>query len=207
MSLVIGIIGEKGAGKEVVGNMIATCAFCRGISIKRHRFSDILNDTLRIWSITQDRSSLQKLARMMIAEFGDSALTKAMRAKIERVDSSIMLVDGVRWETDDLMIRSFPLHISLYVTASIDTRYARSKKRNDRIGEQEKTFDQFQLEECAQNEVYIPCIGSSADYLIVNEGTVEALREKVLSFFDRCITPKLKLQAENNFNKNNLTAL
>ncbi len=202
MKILIGLVGEKGSGKEEFGNILHTLVgrderfASRGPILIRQRFSDILNETLKNWDISNDRANLQKLAQVMNHGFGEGTLTRAVRARFIKDESWILIADGVRWESDEAMIRSIPNNILIYITASPQTRYERSKQRIARTGESEKTFEQFCEEEQAPNEIHISRIGSRADVRIDNIGSIEDFREAVRACYEEWIIPRLKQEGD-----------
>jgi hypothetical protein len=65
MKLVIGLAGLPLAGKETVGNKLQMLFEADGMSVSRHRFSDILRDTLNLWGMPHGRANEQMLAQIM----------------------------------------------------------------------------------------------------------------------------------------------
>jgi dephospho-CoA kinase len=187
MKIVIGLVGEKGSGKETFGNFLMEIA--EGKKIKRIRFSDLLNFTLKLWDLPQTRENLQNLAVIMDTNFGNGTLTSAVSKQIQDIEADIVILDGVRWETDEYLIRSFPMNCLVYITADSDLRYKRLKARQEKKNEA-KTLDQFVREEKAPNEVLIPIIGNRSEYKIENNGSFEELKEKVLKFYSQFISGK-----------------
>lgn len=186
MKTIIGLVGEKGSGKETFGNFLMETspkkisgAFLR---IRRIRFSDILNQTLMLWTIPKTRENLQHLAVVMDTGFGTGTLTDSISNKIKRIDADIVILDGVRWETDEMLVRNFPKNYLIYITADADLRFERLKKRSEKKGEA-KTLTQFLKSEKAKNELLIQKIGKRANVRIVNNGTFEDLKKQVENFY------------------------
>src|SRR4051794_23253557 len=97
-NLIIGLVGQKGAGKECVGNIILELWPSR--SIQRVRSSDVLFDTLQDWGLTANRRNLQRLALVMDHEFGTGTLTTAVGRRMQMLQADVIIFDGIRWETD-----------------------------------------------------------------------------------------------------------
>jgi|GEM_PF-256244 len=201
-SIVIGIVGEKGGGKEMVGDILKMLVegdvrighLLHEVSeqrFSRHRFSDIINESLTLWHLPSTRENQQKFSQMMNTGFGDGTLARAVRTRIMKCATTVVIVDGMRRTSEEEMIRSIPGSMILYVTAPVETRYGRP--RLSRAGEIEKTFEQFLREEEAPTEVEIPYIGARADYRIENVGSREDLEHMVKELFERCIVPRLGL--------------
>jgi dephospho-CoA kinase len=182
--LVIGLVGEKGGGKGTFAELLAAHA-PNGTRVIRVRFSDILRETLDLWHFPPSRANLQNLSKMMDAEFGNGTLAHAMGHRIANLKADIVILDGVRWEADRLLIRSFPQNLLIYVTADSRMRYERLRARGEKSGEAAATFEQFLEEEGAIAERAIPAIAATADVRIVNEGSVEEFRRHVTAVLTR----------------------
>ena len=177
--LVIGLVGEKGAGKETVGNFIGELMPDKKVG--RTRFSDILADTLKIWDIPPTRENLQDLAIVMRKQWGENVLSHAMQHRIETSEDDVIILDGVRWQADVDLIRSFPNNYLIYVTADLQTRYNRLSNRSEKAGEQGMSFEQFMHEETKETELLIPEIGENkANFKIKNNSTVENLKKELM---------------------------
>ncbi len=173
---IIGLVGEKGSGKETFGNLLMEIA--RSKKIKRIRFSDILNYTLKLWDLDPTRKNLQNLAIAMDGAYGAGTLSQAIAKQIKDSDADIVILDGIRWKSDVDLLRSFPKNILVYITADLDIRYHRLKLRQEKKDEA-KTYEQFMKEEQAQNELLIPEIGAKADIKITNNASIEDFKAEI----------------------------
>ena len=197
MKLVIGIVGAPLAGKETFANVVEELLKNDGHSVSRHRFSDILRDTLDLWDVPHGRENEQLLAQFMVNPkfFGQGTLSNAVKAKVSKDTADVGMLDGVRWHSDEAMIRSFPAQgiksLIAYVTANPDVRYARLQKRN-RAGEGATTREMFDMQNKAENEIYIPEIGGRADVILENNyEDVEGFRKDVEAAYLKSIKPLL----------------
>lgn len=201
--IVIGITGEKGGGKETVGDILKTLVLqdvrigrllyeIKQTRFSRHRFSDIINESLTLWHLSQTRENQQKFGQMMNIGFGEGTLANAVRARVMSGDAPIIVVDGIRRASEEEMIRSIPGSVVLYVTAPVEVRYGRP--RLSRPGEHEKTFEQFLREEAAPTEIEIPTIGARADYKIENMGSRKELGGVVREWYEKSIISQLGLE-------------
>ena len=126
----------------------------------------------------------------------ENILANTVKRRALADPNSITGLDGVRWREDETMVRSFPsdvLSILIYTTADADIRYKRLKKRKEKTGEDELNREQFDREEKTHTEIFIPQIGSRADWRIDNNGTEAELTDKVDEFFRSQIKPILPL--------------
>lgn len=174
--ILIGLVGEKGSGKETVGQLFIQLLPEKKIA--HIKFSDLLKETLDLWSIPLTRTNLQDIAIIMDQHFGDGTLAFAMKQRIKKLDADIVILDGVRWDADIKLINSFKKHFLIYVTADIKTRFERIAKRVEKVGEG-KDYEQFLKEEEKPNEVGIPRLGAKADFKIENNGNFETLKKKL----------------------------
>lgn len=193
--IVIGLVGEKGSGKETFGNLLQEILLDQ--KIYRIRFSDILVDTLKIWDIPKTRENLQKLAVVMKNGFGEERLPHAVETRINQSDADIVLIDGIRWMADVNFLKSFDKNLLVYITANLKIRYERLKNRSEKVYEEATTFEQFMKEEQAENELLIPKIGSGADYKIINNGTFEQFKKEVRAFREERLKPILSPQTSS----------
>lgn len=183
MKLIIGLVGEKGGGKETFGELLISLLPNKRIC--HIRFSDLLAETLNLWSIPKTRQNLQKIAVAMKDEFGVNTLPDALFDKINQVECDIVLLDGVRWESDVKLVRNFKENVLVYVTADLMVRYNRIRKRNEKAFEDATSFEQFMKEEKAENELLIPKIGHEADFMAINNTSVEDLKKQIQHFISQ----------------------
>ncbi|OGE17693.1 hypothetical protein A2769_01435 [Candidatus Daviesbacteria bacterium RIFCSPHIGHO2_01_FULL_37_27] len=181
--LVIGLTGENGAGKETFTRLLTEFAEEKQKTIGIETFSSILFETLESWHISTTRGNLQELPRIMIQAYGDNVLADAVYQRILERDENIIILDGARRESDLAMIKKFPNNIFIYITAEPEIRWKRLLLRGQKTGEKEKTWEQFLEEEKAESELEISKIGASADFKIVNNGTMEEYRKQVEEFY------------------------
>lgn len=185
--LVIGLVGEKGGGKGTAVPLISE-ALPPGTRCVGVRFSDILRETLTFWHLAHTRANLQNLSKIMDAEFGNGTLAHAMGHRIASIDADVVILDGVRWEADRLLIRSFAANLLIYITASTRVRYERIRGRGENTKEHTTSFEQFLEEERATSELAIPAIGATADVRIVNDGTRDAYAQQI----QRCCRERIQ---------------
>lgn len=193
MKLVIGLAGLPLAGKETVANKLEELLKADGVSVSRHRFSDILRDTLDLWGMPHGRSNEQILAQIMQRPggFPEGVLARAVEHRLSKNTADVGILDGMRWDVDEKMLRDFPNNgiksLVIYVDTDDDHRYARLIARN-RAGEASTTREQFAVLNQQPNETFIPKIGERADLKLANnyetvaefERDIEAAyREKV----------------------------
>lgn len=194
MKLVIGLAGLPLAGKETVAIKLEELFHADNATVSRHRFSDILRETLDLWGMPRGRANEQRLAQIMQRPgdgFPEGVLARAIKARLEKDTADVGILDGMRWKVDEDMMHEFPADgvksLVVYVDADEDHRFARLQARN-RHGEAITSRGQFVVLNQQPNEIYIPKIGEHADIRLVNnyatvaefERDIEAIyREKL----------------------------
>lgn len=146
-----------------------------------------MGETLQLWSLELTRSNYQQLSIALNKTFGDGTLSRAIYNRVMKQPADIVILDGVRWLSDEKLINSFPKKSLVYVTASSKNRFERLKKRHEKVGEAEKTFEQFIAEEKVETETLIPKIGKRADIKVGNNGSIEDLRKRINGLVDLLI--------------------
>ena len=183
MKLIIGLVGEKGSGKQTFVNFLKSIA--PDLNIRQVRFSDILAETLMIWDIPITRPNLQKLSLIMNEAFGQESLANAAKFSIEGDSADTTIFDGLRREEELKLVKSMKENISIYITAEQDLRYKRLKQRSEKVGETGLTWQQFLEEEKSKAETNIPSLGKKADLKIENNGSLEEFKKNIETFFKK----------------------
>lgn len=185
MTQIIGLVGEKGSGKDTFAQILTE--IIKNKKIAHIRFSDLLKQTLRLWDLPITRSNLQKIAQILEDEFGPGSVAHGIEIQIQKTDADIILLDGIRWNPDVELLKKFPESLLIYITADPKLRFERLKQRGEKDGESNMDFEQFQREEQAKNELLIPEIGKGADYKILNNGSIKDFRNNVSALKDKLI--------------------
>ncbi|MDO8463293.1 MAG: AAA family ATPase [bacterium] len=189
MAVIIGLVGEKGSGKGTFVRVLEG-DFPETVSVVKMRFSDLHRETLALWNLEITRHNMQELSRVLVETYGMDVIANAMRGRIEHLQTDVVLLDGVRWEEDRKLIRSFPKNILVYITASPEVRFDRIRGRGENDDDHQASFEKFMREEQALSEQSIAAIGATADITIRNEGTFEEFRDQG----QRVITQTLNLR-------------
>jgi dephospho-CoA kinase len=174
--IVIGLIGEKGAGKGTVSDYLK-----EKYGAVHYGTSKILRRTLEDLRLPITRDNLIKLALVLKEGYGPSVIIDSLIQDMEKNGSNIIIADGIRMHGDvEPFKQKYGNNFYLvYVTANINVRYARTKARKQNDGEDETTLQQFLEEEGKLTEISIHEIGKQADFKLDNGGTQEELIKQV----------------------------
>ena len=151
------------------------------------RFSDILKSVFSRLSMPNTRENLQALGRVLRTLFGDNVLVEALKHDIEASKAKMVVVDGVRYQVEADMVKSFPNSVLIYITAPDEVRYKRVLSRGTR-GEKNITLEEFKKNEQNETEQAIDAVGAKADIKIENTGTIKQLHTELQT----TISPKIK---------------
>jgi dephospho-CoA kinase len=176
--LLIGLVGEKGSGKDTFAKYLQEISEKK---IAHIRFSDLLKQTLKLWDLPLTRANLQKLAQVL-EDFGSGTVAHGLEKQIRETEADIIILDGIRWKPDVELLKKFPDPKLVYITADPKLRFERLKNRGEKIGESEMSYEQFLEEEKAPNELLIPEIGSEADLKIENNGSIQEFDSEIKKF-------------------------
>lgn len=172
MTFVIGLTGRIASGKGEVARHLSEkhrASICR--------FSDILRDVLEVLGLPNTRENLQALGAGLRSSFGENVLIEAMKTRIGKSSSEIIIVDGVRYKTEAELVRSFDENILVFVDAPVKDRYKRAVSRGTR-GEADISLEEFRRSEEKDTEKNLDEIKDMADEVIENTGSLEQLRAK-----------------------------
>lgn len=174
--IIIGLIGEKGAGKGTVADYIV-----EAYGAVHYGTSKILRRTLEDLHLPVTRDNLVKLALVLKEGYGPSVIIDSLIVDIEKNGSDIIIADGIRMHGDvEPFRKKYDRHFHLvYVTADVRTRFERTKSRKEKDGEDKTTFRGFLEEEAKLTEISIHEIGKQADFELENNGTTAALKKQV----------------------------
>ncbi|MFQ6137212.1 MAG: AAA family ATPase, partial [Candidatus Hydrothermarchaeales archaeon] len=137
MKLVVGLVGRIGSGKGVVSEHLH-----EKYGASQHRFSQVLMDLLDRLYLPHDREYLQDLGACIRNTLGMEVIVDAFKRDLESDDSDIIVVDGIRYENEVEMLRSFENNLLIFIDAPPKLRYERCRDRGEK-GEAGITFEEF----------------------------------------------------------------
>jgi dephospho-CoA kinase len=174
--IIIGLIGEKGAGKGTVSDYLL-----EKYGAVHYGTSKILRRTLEDLHLPVTRDNLVKLALVLKEGYGPSVIIDSLIIDMEKNGSDVVIADGIRMHGDvDPFRKKYGKDFYLiYVTADIKIRFERTKARKEKAGEDKATFQQFLEEEAKLTEISIHEIGKQADFTLNNNGDPDELSRQI----------------------------
>jgi len=173
---IILITGMPGSGKEEV---IKTC---RKKGMKIVRMGDFVREEASARGIELTDENVGNVAQEMREKHGFDIWAKRT---IEAIDDQFTVVDGVRGRAEVLL---FKKHFGneaavVAVHSSPKTRFRRlmGRKRDDAP----KTIEEFENRELRELHWGLGDVIARAEYLILNESTLEALEKRVNALCER----------------------
>lgn len=168
--IIIGLVGQVACGKEAVKKYIA-----KKYNTQDCKFSNSLRDVVKRLGIEESRENLQKLSTILRGSFGEDLLARVIAIDASKLDSEIVIIDGVRRMADIEYLKDLPNFYLIKVEADERTRYERMKARNENAGDLDKTFEQFLLDQNNEAEKGIPEVMDFAKIAINNNTNLEGL--------------------------------
>ncbi len=179
VKLLICIVGMPGSGKSLVAEV------ARELGLPVYNMGDVVREeTLKRYGrIMPDL--MVEVSKILRNEYGEEVV--ALRT-IERIDSSkeVIVVDGVRSLREVSVFKNYAREVVVVaVHASPKTRFNRIRSRR-RPGDPDK-WSEFVKRDHIELSFGIGDVIALADYMIVNEGSVEDTREYAKELFRRLV--------------------
>ncbi len=178
MPVIVGLIGQKFAGKSTFVRLTQEYLGA-DFPLVHLRSSDVLHDMCRAGYISETNENLQKMAIFLRKEFGESHISHTLAVRVANTNA-IYFLDGLRWDSDIKLLRSYPLNHLVYITChNLDVILDRCHKRANRPDEIGMTRKKLIELRNSPTEIEITRLGQQADYIISNNESEEAFETKV----------------------------
>ncbi len=172
--IILGLVGEMATGKSTITDYLKSK---RGAV--SFRFSDMLRDVLDRMYIEKDRANLQKISTILRQDFGDDIMSKVIAQDVKNSDSTFIIVEGIRRPSDIDYLKALPEFKCVAISTEERTRFERLTQRSENPDDQNKTWEQFQIDGKQESESKIKEIAQQADFIIDNNGSFEELYAQV----------------------------
>ncbi|NJF25231.1 AAA family ATPase [Thermococcus sp. Bubb.Bath] len=181
--MIIGVVGKIAAGKTTVAKFFEERGFCRVscsdplIDLLTHNVSDYswIPELPEKSEPTRDR--LIEFGKYLKDKYGGDVLIRLAVDKKRYCEN--IVIDGVRSREEVEAIKGLGGEV-IYVEADPETRFRRLVERKASKDKVIRNFRDFlRMDEEEERLYHTTELRKIADYLIVNEGTLDELREKV----------------------------
>lgn len=172
--IIIGIAGESGSGKDT-----ATRYLAEKYGASHHKFSAMLRDILDRLNVEQNRKNIDLISTTLRHAFGEDIMSRVICHDVESDTHELIVMDGVRRESDLMCVRSLPGFVLWFVDTSLETRYNRITSRRENADDHTKTFEEFVEESKSEPQQRIQDLKGIADFVIDNNGTLEQLQGQI----------------------------
>ncbi|MBX4189909.1 hypothetical protein KW791_01245 [Candidatus Parcubacteria bacterium] len=187
-TVVIGIAGEKRAGKGTFVNMLARLHPVEVASSHR-----ILAETAKALGLQETRKNLMLVSNTLKDIYGPDTLSGAMYKKISGLSGKVKIYDCIRWESDLKTVQLFPHNLLVYITAESEVRFERSRLLALEKKEEPLTYKEFCDQDQMPTERQISEIGQqSSFYRIQNNRTALSFHIEVANFYNLKVRPILE---------------
>jgi dephospho-CoA kinase len=139
----------------------------------------MLRDVLDRLYLEQNRENMQKLSTVIRRNFGEDSLAKVIYEDLSKLNSEVMVLDGVRRLADIKYLKELPGFKLAYIETDIKKRYERISKRGENTDDLQKSFKEFKKEHEGEAESQIKDLKNWADFFIDNNGTFDELHKQL----------------------------
>lgn len=181
--IVVGIAGMPGAGKGVFRRTIMRMGY------PVVTMGDEVRAEVKRRKLQPTPQNLGKTMLNLRELEGQAAIAKRCIPKLENQTQKIVVIDGIR-SLDEVneFKKHFPRFILVAIHASPKTRYQRlfRRKRSD----DPLNWKTFMERDQRELGIGMGSVISIADYMIVNEGSIQQLKQKILCFLREMLNNK-----------------
>ncbi|MDD5438152.1 MAG: AAA family ATPase [Patescibacteria group bacterium] len=172
--LIIGFVGQVGSGKGTAAHILQE-KYGATIFI----FSGILTDVLNRLFLPSSRENLINMSMTLRQGFGQNVLAKTMSRQIEESNAEIVVVDGIRRLEDIEDLTTNPNFHLIEISVDPKVRFERLKKRNQKPGEAEMTWEDFLAVGQKETELTIAKVAEQAPIKLNNESDIQGLEKQL----------------------------
>lgn len=172
--IILGLVGQAGCGKGTMADLLV-----KEYGAAYFRFSNILGDVLKRLSLEKTRDNLIKISGALRQTFGEDILSYVLEKDAILAPEEVIVVDGIRRAEDITAMEPSPYFKLIAIDANPKLRFERMKKRGEKAGEADMTWEQFLAEEQRETEVTIPMVMARAAVTVSNDGTREAFEQRI----------------------------
>ena len=177
MKLLICITGMPGSGKSIIAKAATD------LKLPVVNMGDVVREeTLKRYGVIEP-DLMRKVSADLRREFGNRIIAIRTLEKIKDIDDPIIVVDGVRSLEEIDVFKSHGNVVIIAIHASPKTRFERIRRRG-RPGDPDN-WDDFWRRDLVELSFGIGYVIALADYMIVNEGSIEEAYKRAREILER----------------------
>ena len=181
--ILVCVTGMPGSGKSVVVEGIAKELQCPVLSM-----GDVVREEAKRRGVKGDLKSMMEFAKQLREEMGPMAVAELTAQRVRRINSKVILIDGVRSLDEIACFSKEGAVITIAVHASPRTRFRRLLHRGR--PDDPSNWEDFRERDFKELSFGIGSVIALADIMIVNEGKgISDIRREAIS--------KLREELEN----------
>lgn len=186
---IIGLSGTNGSGKDTVGQIIANEFNYKFISV-----TNLLREEAVKRGLDISRENTRLISGEWRKEFGEAVLIDEAQKNYESLSDNFegLIISSLRNSKESEKVHMLG-GLVLWVDADPRLRYDRIKKNIDSRGRavnDDISFDQFLIEDQSEmklsktnNTLNMAEVKKQADYIVINESSLESLKEQIFTIF------------------------
>lgn len=171
MKKIICLVGMPGAGKGEVGKILEQERILVVV------MSSVVREEVKKRGLELNIKNLDNVAADVRNKFGKDIVAKRVAEKVKKIKSDIVCVDGFRNIEEIDILKNVGGVVIVSVKAPEKTRFERLIKRGE--NRDPKNIEEFKWREEKQIRLGLEKVVEMADYEIVNDGSLEDLKNKV----------------------------
>ena len=177
MKLIICIAGMPGSGKSIIAKAATD------LKLPVVNMGDVVREeTLKRYGVIKP-DLMRKVSTDLRREFGNKVIAVRTLERIKGISDPIIVVDGIRSLDEIDVFKSYGNVIIIAIHASPKTRFERIRRRG-RPGDPDN-WDDFCRRDLVELSFGIGNVIALADYMIVNEGSIEDAYKSAREILER----------------------
>jgi uridine kinase len=185
---VIAISGLTSSGKGTLAHQFHSILVARIVIVSSWGTSKPLKETLTEYGVPLTMHNLQALGGFMGNEFGEHVISQYLVRRGQTDGSDVLIIEGVRRVNEAKWLKENTECILVYIDAPLDLRYQKFIERNQNLGDDQMTLEQFQRAGQAITEREVPAIRDLAHLVFDNDlRSIDNMQQFAYSVADRVV--------------------
>jgi len=172
--IIIALTGKIASGKEETKKHLINKYNAQGVA-----FSGMLRDVLQRINVPIERKNLQTLSTILRNNFGEDLLARNIVEDAKKMESEIVVMDGVRRLIDISYAKKFDGFVLVSIDADVNLRYERMKNRNQNVGDDKKSLQDFLKDHESEADKELPVVMAEATEHLDNNGSLDDLHKQI----------------------------